>query len=254
MPSRLRIPVLVFAAWSLLSQVTAAAPACKGPNKNDAGCEAPAPEEPAPEAASAGLVDSATVDWIDQKVTVRGSALGGVTQFTIGGSAALTQANASDVQVDLLFDAAMAAAVVLEGSYSLKADGADVISIYFKSSVLDPAASGCPCDADWAAELGGLWGTPETECLEVSGPAVNDAADIAGTVLTNPDDTAVYPQFPIGASFIPGDPVNSVCRLVRVDGDATTTELVNLRVNEAQQADCAASLQLNVCGSTLPAP
>jgi hypothetical protein len=235
--------------------VVTAAPACKGPNKNDPGCDTTsAPEEPAAEPAVAGLIDSATVDWSNQRVRVRGSGLSGVAQFTIGGSAVLAEANESDTQLDLLFDAAMAAAVTLEGSYALKADGADVISIYFKSQVVDPAATGCPCETDWTEELGGLWGTPQTECVEILGPGSNDVADIAGTVLTDYTDPTVYPQFPVGASFTPGDPVDSSCRLVRIDGDATTTELVNIRVNESQQADCAASLKLHVCASILPGP
>ena len=86
------------------------------------------------------------------------------------------------------------------------------------------------------------------------GAGDNDAADIAGTVLTDPNDPSVYPHFPIGATFLPGDPVSSVCRLVQVNLDATTDDLVNLRINESQQADCAASLKVNVCATTVSAP
>ena len=148
----------------------------------------------------------------------------------------------------------MASEVQTSGSYVLSADGTDQLTVYIESQIIDPAAAGCPCAADWAAELGGLWGTPETDCLEIEGPGANDPADISGTVLSVPGDPETYPQFPIGASFYPGQPGDSVCRLVQVNGDLTSTDLVNVRINETQQADCRAELDANVCATITPVP
>lgn len=227
----------------------AAAPACKGPDKNNPECTGDSGGTTAPAAAATGLVDSAVVDWLNEKVTLRGNGLDTVLEFTLGGSAALTTDVITSNELDLPFDSILAGEVASAGNYALKADGSDVIAIYFKSQVVDASAVSCPCITGWSAQLGslGLWGTPTAECLEVLGPGSNDAADIAGTVLTDPNDPSVYPQYPIGAAFNPGDPVNSYCALFQVDGDATTTELVNFRINEAQQEDCAASLKTNVC-------
>lgn len=240
----------------LMFQIEAtAAPACKGANKNDPGC--PDAVEPPPEpvsAVSAAIVDSVSVDWINQQLIVRGTGLAAVTAFSIGSSVPLATANVTDTLLDIPFNTAFASAVTLKGNYVLKADGADVISIYFKSEVVDPAATGCPCSTEWATSLGGLWGSQETQCLEIEGPGVNDAADISGTILTDPNDPSVYPQYPIGAAFLPSDPVGSTCRLVQVDGDATVSDLVQVRINEGQQAACAATLKTNICASSTPAP
>ena len=129
-------------------------------------------------------------------------------------------------------------------------DGAVQLSVYVESQVIDPADILCPCETDWSTELGSLWGPPlNTECLEIVGLLTNDPADIAGTVLSDPPDGTSYP---IGASFYPGDPDNSTCRLVQVNGDASVVELVNRRINETQQYDCALLLQANIC--TPPPP
>ena len=245
---------VIIAGLTAAPSVTLAAPACKGPNKNDAGCNTDSGDSEPPVEAASSSVDSAVVDWLNEKVTLRGSALDTVVDFTLGGSTTLSISPISPSEVDIPFDSLVAGEVTIAGNYALKADGTDIVSIYFKSQVVDAAAVGCPCDGDWSTELSGLWGTPEAECLEIAGPGSNDIADIAGTVLTDPNDPSVYPQFPIGASFYPGDPVNSSCRLVQVNGDATTSELVKFRINEAQQADCAASLKVNVCATTIPGP
>ena len=164
------------------------APPCKGPNKNDVGC--PGAEEPAP-AVGIPVVDSTTVDWANEKIIVRGSDLDTVTAFTLGGSGLVAIGATSPTEIELLFDGTMAGEVTGGGSYSLKADGADAISIHFISSVVDPAGIDCPCEAGWATELGVLWGSDETACYELTSSGV---ADLAGTVLTDPTDSTVYPQ------------------------------------------------------------
>ncbi len=231
-----------------------AAPNCKGPSKNDPGCvEEPPPEEP-PLAAVSTVVDSVTVDWPNQKLIVRGVDLDTVAAFTLGGSGALTTGTVAAGEVELLFDAAMATEVSSGGSYALQFDGVDAISIYFVAAVVDPAATGCPCDVDWAAALGGRWGADDTACYSLSS---GSDADIAGTVLSDPLDPAAYPQYPIGAAYYADNPAGSVCRLVEVtDVDPFEQDLVNERINASQQADCAALLQTNVCATTeaFPAP
>jgi hypothetical protein len=128
------------------------------------------------------------------------------------------------------------------------------LTVFIGFQVVDPAATGCPCEVDWIAELGTLYTDKVTECLEIPGPGVNDIADISGTILSNAADPAAYPQFPIGASFYPGDPASSVCRLVQVNADASVVDLVNQGINENQQADCAAALKTNVCATVTTLP
>ena len=226
-----------------------AAPACKGPNKNDAGCAEELPAEPDPVVA---VVDSVTVDWLNEKLTVRGSGFAGSTNFLLGSSVTpLVTTVISPTEVDIAFSAVMAAEVMSQGNYNLVVDGGVQLSVYVESQVIDPADDLCPCETDlaWSTELGGLWGPQNTECLEIVGLLTNDPADIAGTVLSDPPDGTSYP---IGASFYPGDPDNSTCRLVQVDGDESVVELVNRRINETQQEDCALLLQNNIC--TPPPP
>ncbi|NQZ54511.1 MAG: hypothetical protein HRT93_09705 [Piscirickettsiaceae bacterium] len=228
----------------------AVAPPCKGPNKNDPGC--PGVEPPPPATA---IVDSASVDWLNLNITVRGSDLDTGTTFYLGGTQldpAPTIISSSELEIP--FNDDVAAEVTEQGNYLLNVDGADVLSIFVKSQIVDSAAIGCPCDGVWQTKLGILWDTPNSECLEISGPSVNDTADISGTVLSVPADPSSYPHFPIGASFIPGDPINSVCRLVQVNGDASVDELINLRINETQQTECADLLKANVCATTTQIP
>ncbi len=242
------------AVLALVHPSVIAAPACKGPNKNDPGCpgaEEPPPEEPPVEASLSTVVDSATVDWANERIIVRGVDLDTVIDFTLGGSGPLSTGSVSAGEVELLFDATMAGEVSATGSYSLQVDGVDAISIHFITAVVDPLASGCPCDTDWAAQLGGLWSADQSTCYEITGTGV---ADLAATVLSDPLNPAAYPQFPIGAAYYADDPLASVCRLVQInDSDPVQQELVNFRINATQQADCAVSLQTNICATTEPA-
>jgi len=221
-----------------------AAPACKGPNKNDPGCPGAAVEPPPPPV----VVDSITVDWMNETLVVRGSGFTGSTSFLLASSETpLVTANVTDTKLDIPFSSVIATEVPSQGNYKLDIDGSIQLSVYVESQIIDPSATGCPCESAWSAELGGLWGPQNSECLEIVGLLTNDPADIAGTVLTDFEDATTYPHYPIGASFIPGDPDNSVCRLVQVNGDASIDELVNLRINETQQEDCALLLKANIC-------
>jgi hypothetical protein len=223
-----------------------AAPACKGPNKNDPGCNEVIPAEPDPVVVVA-VVDSVSVDWLNEKLTVRGSGFAGSTNFLLGSSVTpLATSLISDTEVDIDFSAVIAAEVKSQGNYNLVVDDAVQLSVYVESQVIDPAADGCPCETDlaWSTALGSLWGPQNTECLEFVGVLSNDPADIAGTVLSDPPDGT---SFPIGASFYPGEPENSTCRLVQVNGDASLIELVNRRINETQQVECALLLQNYIC-------
>jgi hypothetical protein len=86
------------------------------------------------------------------------------------------------------------------------------------------------------------------------GLETNDIADISGTVLPDPLVPETYPHYPIGASFYPGEPAESYCALVAVDNDLSITELVNLPINELQQANCANLIRDNVCDSVTEIP
>ena len=235
---------------AFVSLNVSAQPACKGPNKNDPGCGAEVVVAPA-------VVESVTVDWAGEKLVVRGSDLTNSTQVLIGGNPTplpVANVDVSGVQLDVPFNADMAAEVSAAGSYNLTVDGTVQLSVYIESEVIDPLATGCPCAADWGAALGSLYTDKVTECIEIEGPLANDAADISGTILTDASDSAVYPHYPIGASFYPGEPDSSFCRLAQVNGDATVSDLVNLRINETQQQDCAAELALQVCSSIITLP
>lgn len=239
---RFAMLALVFAAFN---QVGAAPGPCQGPNKNDPGCPGTEPEPPA----SSAEVNSVTVDWINQQIIVRGTGfVPGSTSFTVGSSGvAIVPAGGSDTETYLPFDADMAAEVLSEGNYALAVDGVIQLSAYIESQVVDPLAVGCPCANDWGVELGTLWGKQDAECLEIEGPLSNDVADIAATVLTDPLDPSLAPVYPIGAAFNPAEPASSVCRLERVNADASTDTLVERRINENQQAECATLLKTQVC-------
>ncbi len=232
----------------LVSTGSFAAPGpCQGPNKNDPGCNDPPPPPPPPSA-----VNSAMVDWENQRITVRGESLDLATEFSLGGGALITPIDVAPEEVNLPFSTAVADAVSIKGNYQLNIDGTNVLSLFVKSQIIATNATGCPCENGWSVELAGLQQAPE--CLEILGLASPDTADIAGRIYTDPTDPAVYPQYPFGASFIPSDPVNSVCRLVQVNGDGTTSELVNFRINETQQEECATILKNNYCATTTPLP
>jgi hypothetical protein len=235
----------IFAVQSSLE----AAPPCKGPNKNDAGCEAPI-EEPV---ADPVMVDSVTVDWLNERLVVRGSGFTGSTSFLLGSNVTpLATAAVTATELDIPFSTVMANEVTSQGNYKLDVDGTVQLSIFIESNIPDPAVTACPCTGDWATELGALWDpvTRVTACYEISDVG---AADISGTVLSNPPGLD-YPQYPIGASWYGSDPDSSVCRLVRVNGDATAVDLVNIRINSAQQADCANELTTKICDSVTTLP
>ena len=142
---------VLFLIFSFQASVQAAPP-CKGPNKNDPGCN------PAPAAASA-VVESVTVDWLNEKMVVRGSGFTGSTSFLLGSSASpLGTANVTDAQLDLPFNSDMAAEVTSQGNYNLQVDGSVQLSVFVESQVIDPAATGCPCETNWTTELGSLGG------------------------------------------------------------------------------------------------
>ena len=231
-----------------------AAPACKGPNKYDLGCpDAAAPDpEPDPEPdpiVDPVVVDSVTVDWLNEKLVVRGSGFTVSTSFLLGSSATpLSTAGVTDTELDIPFSAVMQDEVPSQGNYKLDVDGTVQLSIFIESQVIDAAATGCPCAADWATELGALWDPLErvTACYEISQPG---AADISGTILSVPWDGTSYP---IGAAYYGDDPDSSVCRLVEVDETAAVVDLVNVRINAGQQAECAWEIENKVCDTVTP--
>ena len=229
-----------------------AAPACKGPNKNDPGCPG-ADEPPAESALAAGMVDSVTMDWFNQALVVRGTGIDVATDWVLGGSPSLSNVTVIDPDtVEIGFDADLAAEVQGAGSYLLTADGNAQLTIYSEYQIIDPAATGCPCEGTWAAQIPN-WGSPtDTECLEIEGPGSNDPADISG--IYTPADVLIDPQYTFAASFNPGVPGDSVCRLEQVNPDLSTADLVNEQINENQQADCRTALAANACSSITALP
>jgi len=232
-----------------------AAPACKGQSKNDPGCNQEV-------AAAAAVVDSVTVDWFNQALVVRGSGFTGSTSFLLGSSATpLATANVTDTQLDIPFaqvGGELAAEVTLQGNYNLEVDGSVQLSVYIESQIIDPAATGCPCEAEWMAAPEVMWSTPtptpSADCYEITGLDPNDVADISGTIHSDYSVNTIYPQYPIGASYYPGDPESAVCMLVQVNDDASVVNLVSHRINEIQQAECAAALAFYVCATLTPLP
>jgi len=224
----------------------AAKPLCK---PNDPDYPACLNEPPPPPPPAAIVINSAAVDWPLQQIIIRGEGLDAAVDVSLGGSAPLaTTTNLEGTELSIPFDADVANTVTSKGSYQINIDGTDVLSVFIKSQIIDTDASGCPCQATWSAELLGL--EPAPVCLEI----VGDAPDLAGTIYTNIDDQTVYPHYLFGASFRPSDPELSVCRLVQLNGDATQNELVNERINQAQQIECAAILESTYCSSVVPSP
>ena len=235
------------------SSLMAAAP-CKGPNKNDPGC--PGAEEPPPPSEpllAAGMVDSVTVDWFNLVLVVRGTGIDAATDWFLGGSPSLSDVTVIDANtVEIGFDADLAAQVQGAGSYLLTADGNAQLTVYSEHPIIDPAATDCPCQATWAAQIPDWVGPTDTACLEVEGPGANDPADISGTYA--PANPLIDPQYAFGASFYPGEPGNSVCRLVQINPDLSTADLVNLQINENQQMACRTALANNACYSITALP
>ena len=120
--------------------------------------------------------------------------------------------------------------------------------------MVNPAATGCPCEDGWSlAPYGPLigWGSQPAQCVAIDTPTQKD---LAATVYTDPEDLLVYPHYPIGAAYVAGDPVHSVCRLVQVDDDTTVTDLVVAPINQGQQAECAVLLTNQLCDSVSELP
>jgi uncharacterized repeat protein (TIGR01451 family) len=208
-------------------------------------------------ALSPAIVESVTVDWFNLVFIIRGSGFTGATEFSLGGNPTLLSpipGSFTDSYAELPFNGAIASEVLSQGNYNLIVDGAVALTIYIEYPIIDPAVNGCPCQGNWESELAAYWGTPETACVEVVGLETNDIADISGTVLPDPLVPETYPHYPIGASFYPGEPAESYCALVAVDNDLSITELVNLPINELQQANCAKLIRDNVCDSVTEIP
>lgn len=226
---------------------------CSGPHKNDPVCLAPPPPPPPPPPPAIS-VNSATVDWLNEKIIVRGENFSTNTTITLAGLPATIGSQTADL-IEIPFDIAIGG--TLKGNHNLMADdgpssSTSSISLFVKAEIIDQALVGCPCEADWITELGVLWGQRLTGCFEITGGAGNPE-DIAGTVLTNSTDPAVYPHFPIGAAFT-AEPNESVCQLTRVSSplDPTAvTDLVKIRINRLQQGICRTALATNVCSSPI---
>lgn len=225
---------------------------CSGPHKNDPGCLVPPPSPPI-------SVNSATIDWLNEKIIVGGENFTGSTTITIAGQTAIISSQTAN-QIEIPFDGDIAG--TLKGNHNLIADdgpssSTSSLSLFVKAEIIDKDTAGCPCEAGWMAELGAgvLWApiTKTTACFEIAGGAT-DPVDIAGTVLTNSSDPTVYPHYPIGAAFT-AEPNESVCQLTRIDSpfDPTAvTDVVKIRINRLQQGACRTALDTNVCDTITP--
>ena len=224
---------------------------CSGPHKHDPGCDALVVAPPAI------AVNSASVDWLNEKIIVRGANFSADTTITIAGQTATIGSQTAD-QIEIPFDAAIAG--IPKGNHNLVANdvpsaSSGSMSLFIKAEIIDQSLTGCPCEAGWKSDLGTLWGASLTNCFESSGGAGNPE-DIAGTILTDATDSSIYPHYPIGAAFT-ADPEESVCRLTRVSSplDPTSiTDLVKTRINRQQQAACRTTLVSNVCSTVTPLP
>lgn len=249
----MKILVIFFMGFTFLGQLHAHgdhSKPCSGPHKNDPTCIAPPPSP-------AISVNSATVDWLNEKIIIGGENFSASTTITIGGLSA-TVASWTANQIEIPFDVAIAG--TLKGNHNLIAnDGpsssTSSLSLFVKAAIIDRADAGCPCETDWSTELGILWGPQLTDCIEIAGGSSNPV-DIAGTILTDSTDPSVYPHFPIGAAFT-AEPNESVCQLTRVStplDPTAVTDLVKTRINRLQQGICHTALANNVCNTITPAP
>jgi hypothetical protein len=206
---------------------------------------------------SPAIVESVTVDWFNLVFIARGSGFTGATEFSLGGNPILLDpipGSFTDTYAELPFNDAIASEVLTQGNYNLVVDDAVALTIYIEYQIIDPAATGCPCEGNWTSELAPSWGANETACVEILGLDTNDVADISGTVLPDPLVFETYPHYPIGASFYPGEPAESYCALYELADDLSITELVKLPINELQQADCATLISDYICVSVLVIP
>lgn len=225
---------------------------CSGPHKNDPGCLTSA-------LSPAISVNSATVDWLNEKIIVRGANFSASTTITIAGQPTTIDSWTAD-QIEIPFDADIAG--IPKGNHNLVVNDAPsastgFMSLFIKAEIIDLALAGCPCEAGWITELGALWAptTLTTDCFEITGGAGNPE-DIAGTILADSMDPAIYPHYPVGAAFT-ADPNESVCQLTRINStlDPTAvTDLVKTRINRQQQEACRTTLVNNVCGTITALP
>ena len=223
--------------------------ACKGPHKNDPGCvSAAAPAPPI-------TVNRIWADWLNEMIFVEGTNFSGSTTVTIAGTPVPINAQ-TPTQLEIAFF------TLPKGNHnSVLSDApsasSDSLSFYAKSNLVDPTQSGCPCATDWTNILtsAGLWAKNVT-CYELIPGGPGNPEDISGTVLSNPTDPTVYPQYPIGAAFT-ADPNESVCQLTEVNessGIPTATDLVKIRLNRQQQNDCRTILENNICNTIIQVP
>jgi len=223
---------------------------CSGPHKNDPGCLVAA-------VSAAISVNSATVDWLNEKIIVRGENFSASTTITIAGLPATVGSQTAE-QIEVPFDANIGG--LPKGNHNLVADdvpssSTSSISLFVKAEIIDQTLGGCPCELGWSSGLGSLWGEQLTDCFDAPGGAGNPE-DIAGTILSDSTDPTVYPHYPIGAAFT-AEPDESVCQLTQVSSPldpAAVTDLVKTRINRLQQGACRTLLVNNVCNTitTLP--
>ena len=220
---------------------------CLGPHKNDSEC-AVAP--PAPATVS---INSAQVDWLNEKIIVKGENFSADTTVTLAGIAATVE-NWTANQLDVAMDSAIAGTP--KGNHNIIVDdvpssSSASISLFAKALIIDKTLAGCPCESSWSTTLGVLWNpvTKTVECAEISG-GTGTPEDIAGTVLSDPTDSSVYPHYPIGAAFTT-EPSESVCQLTQVDNTAPlpVTDVVKERINRQQQGECRTVLASNICST-----
>ena len=220
---------------------------CLGPHKNDPVCAVTL-------AAPAGVsIYSAQVDWLNEKIIVKGENFSADTTVTIAGIAATIESWVAN-QLDIPMDSALAG--IPKGNHNIIVDdipssSSASISLFSKASIIDKTLAGCPCEGNWSTALGGLWNpvTKTVDCTEISG-GPGDPKDIAGTILSDPADPGVYPHYPIGAAFT-ADPSVSVCQLTEVDvtGPTSIIDLIKERINRQQQGECRTVLANNICNT-----
>jgi hypothetical protein len=234
----------------MFNSSTTAAPKdpCTKPNPPPE-CNAPPPPPPP----AAAVVNSASVDWLNQAIIVRGENLDPAPEFSLGGSALLATSNVTSTSLNIPFNADIANAVLTRGNYQLNVDGTDLLSLFVKSQIIDPAAVGCPCAGEWINELALLveGGLPAPECT--LSPPVSGAPDDA-IFVTIPTTDIDFPYVLVGAAYEAADPVNSVCSLTQFNLEGATEELLNLRINETQQQECAALVNdsATLCATIIP--
>ena len=226
---------------------------CKGRHANDPGCITSSATS-----ASPIVINSVSIDWLNEIIIVYGSNFSGSTTVNIAGALA-TISNQTSTQLEIAFPS------LSKGNHNLvvsdsSSSSSDSISFFAKGEMVDPSLIGCPCEptsgTGWSSTLGplGLWNkgttttnTTGTVCYELVPGGSGNPVDIAATILSNPDDPTAYPLYPIGAAFTE-DPNESVCQLTEVD-ESGVTNLVQERINRQQQTACRNILADNICNS-----